>query len=88
MAGLAGYALSLGGLEAATSAFLAAAATLVLLVFSAALGVASAQEETVRRIKAQTLHVKIWGGWIMIVVGAWLLVLAVSADSFRGVFPV
>lgn len=69
-------------------AFLVASIVLVGLVFGAAFGVAGAQDETIARIKAQTPRVKKWGGWILMAVGAWFLVLAVFADFFAEIFPV
>jgi cytochrome c biogenesis protein CcdA len=61
---------------------------MVLLVFSAALGVARAEEATVERIKAQAPRIKTWGGWILVAVGGWFVILAVFADFFAQVFPV
>lgn len=70
------------------TAFVAAAVTLIGLVFTAALTVAGAQEKTLRTIKSQTLAIKRWGGWILIGVGIWFVLLAVFADFFAGVLPV
>lgn len=67
---------------------MAASLVLVGLVFVAAFGVAGAQDRTLEQIKAQTVRVKQWGGWILTAVGAWFLVLAVFADFFAGLFPV
>ncbi len=61
---------------------------LVGLVFTAAFTVASAEERTVERIKAQAPTVKRWGGWLLLAVGAWFLVLAIFADFFENIFPV
>lgn len=65
-----------------------ASIVLVSLVFFAAFGVAGAQSETLARVKAQAPRVKKWGGWILIAVGVWFLVLAAFADIFAEIFPV
>ncbi len=88
MAGLAGYALSVGGFAAAFTAFASAALVLVGLLFLSAFTVARAQAATVERIQAQAPAVKQWGGGILVVLGVWFVTLAVFADFFAGVFPV
>jgi hypothetical protein len=65
-----------------------ASIVLVALVFAAALGVAGAQDRTIQRIKVQAPRVKKWGGWILTVVGVWLMILAAFADFFAEIFPV
>lgn len=65
-----------------------AAIVLVGLVFAAAFTVSGAEERTLERIKAQAPTVKKWGGWILVAVGSWFLVLAVFADFFEHIFPV
>lgn len=65
-----------------------AAIVLISLLFTAAFGVAGAQDQTVQRIRAQAPRVKRWGGWILMVVGAWFLILAAFADFFAEIFPV
>lgn len=57
-------------------------------MFVAALTVASAEERTVERIKAQAPTVKRWGGWLLVAIGAWFLILAVFAEFFQTIFPV
>lgn len=88
MAGLAGYALTVGGFTAAFVAFALAAVVLVGLVFTSAFVVAGAQEATLERVKAQSSSVKRWGGRVLIVLGVWFVVLAVFADFFAELFPV
>lgn len=61
---------------------------LVLLLFSAALGVAVAQERFADRLRATTPTVKRWGGWILLAVGAWFVVLGLFAGTFARLFPV
>ncbi len=50
--------------------------------------VGRAQEHTLQRIQANSTQVKRWGGWILIAVGTWFVVLAIWADFFAEVFPV
>ncbi len=88
MAGLAAYALTIGGFEAALVAFANAAVTMVLLMFGLALALATAQERLVATLQARASEVKRWGGWILLLVGGWFLVLAIFADFFAQIFPV
>ncbi len=88
MAGLAAYALTVGGFAAAFTAFALAALVLVGLLFISAFAVAGAQETTLERIKAQAPTVKRWGGRVLIVLGVWFIALAAFADFFAGMFPV
>lgn len=57
-------------------------------LFAAAMGVARAEQATLDRIEARAPRVKRWTGLVVLVVGVWLLVLAVFADAFSVVFPV
>jgi hypothetical protein len=88
MAGLAGYALSVGGFAAAFTAFAMAALVLVALVFASAFAVAGAQEATLERFKAQAAGVKRWGGRVLVLLGGWFVALALFADFFADLFPV
>lgn len=88
MAGLASFAFTSGGLDAAVLAFAAAAAVLAALVFAAALTISLVEQQTVDRIRAQAPSVKRWGGGILVAVGAWLILLAIFADFSAELFPV
>lgn len=88
MAGLASYALAIGGFGAALTAFITAGIVLVTLLFSSAYLVSRASEKTLENLKARTSSVKTWGGWILVAVGVWLLGLAIFADFFAAIFPV
>lgn len=88
MAGLASFAFTSGGLDAAVLAFSAAAVVLVALVFAAALAISLIEQQTVDRIRAQAPSVKRWAGGLLVAAGAWLLVLTIFADFFAGLFPV
>lgn len=88
MAGLAGHALTSGGFTAALVAFATTGAVLVLLLFMSALGVAAAQEQLTDRLRSGAPTVKRWGGYVLVLVGVWLLTLAAFADTFARIFPV
>lgn len=80
--------MTIGGFAAALVAFANAAVTMVLLIFGLALAIATAQERLVATLQARAAEVKRWGGWILLLVGAWFLVLAIFADFFARLFPV
>jgi cytochrome c-type biogenesis protein len=88
LAGLAGHAFITGGLGTALAAFVAAAIVIVTLMFTLATGIAIAQEKAVATVQAGVAQVRRWGGWVLMVVGGWLIILAIFADFFAGVFPV
>jgi cytochrome c biogenesis protein CcdA len=73
---------------AALVAFVVAALTMVLLMFALSLAVALAQSRLVNTLKANVHEVKRWGGWILILVGLWLIVLGIWADYFIILFKV
>ena len=54
----------------------------MVLVFLLALAMATAQERVVSPLEASAPAVKRWGGRILMLVGAWLIALAVFADFF------
>ena len=61
---------------------------LVVMFVGLSLVISSAQEHTVRRIQASSTEVKRWGGWILVAVGTWFVVLAIWADFFADIFQV
>lgn len=65
-----------------------AAATIVVLVFAAALAVGLAQERVAESLQAAGPTMKRWGGWVLVVVGAWFVALGVFANAFARLFPV
>ncbi len=69
-------------------AFIVAAVTIMACLFGAAVAVARAEQATLERIEARAPQVKRWTGWVLVVVGTWLLILAVFADFFARFFPV
>lgn len=72
----------------AVVAFAVTAVVLVLLLFAAALGVAVGQERLVEQLRSSAPSIKHWGGYVLMLVGAWFLALGVFADRFAGLFPV
>lgn len=77
-----------GDISAALFAFTMAAFTMTVLFFLLATGIALAQEQLVSTLRAHTLRVKHWGGYILILVGIWLISLTVFVDFFARLFPV
>jgi cytochrome c biogenesis protein CcdA len=73
---------------AAMVAFVVAALAMVLLMFALSLAVALAQSRLVNTLKASVHEVKRWGGWILVLVGLWLVILGIWANFFAKVFRV
>jgi protein-S-isoprenylcysteine O-methyltransferase Ste14 len=65
-----------------------AAAAIVALMFGLSLSIATAQEGLVSRLRARAPDVKRWGGYVLVAVGLWSLVLAIFAHAFARIFPV
>ena len=78
----------MGGVTAALIAFAVAALMMVLLMFTLALTIGAAQQRTVEAMRAGAPAVKVWGGRILLLVGAWFIALGVFASFFADVFPV
>lgn len=70
------------------TAFATAAAVIVVLAFAAAMVVAAAQERVAGGLAAAGPAMKRWGGWVLVLVGAWFVALGVFAGPFARVFPV
>jgi len=47
-----------------------------------------ARTRLVERLKARTKDVKRWGGYVLLLIGSWLILLAIFADFFATLFPV
>lgn len=60
----------------------------MLLLFGVSYAVGTAQEGVVARLRASAPAVKRWGGYILIGVGTWFVVLALFAEFFAEIFPV
>lgn len=58
------------------------------LMFGLALPIGLAQTRTLALLKAGTQQVRRWSGAVLVVVGTWLIVLALWADFFARLFPV
>ncbi len=61
---------------------------LILMFVGLSFVVGRAQQHTLERARASSAQVKRWGGFILIAVGTWFVVLAIWADFFAGIFPV
>lgn len=60
----------------------------MFLLFGLSLTVALAQEALLERLRARATTIKRSAGWVLVVVGLWLVALAVWADGFGRLFPV
>jgi hypothetical protein len=69
-------------------AFINASVVIIILIFLLAYAISAAQEGVVAAVKARVSEVKRWGGWILIIIGAWFILLAIFAGFFARVFPV
>lgn len=58
----------------------------LMLVLAVLVGVA--QEQLVDKLKAGSRQIKQWSGVVLLLVGVWLIALAIWADFFAGIFPV
>ena len=76
------------GPGAAVVAFLVAAVAMAVLAFAAAALVALGQERLAQRVTEAAPAMKRWAGWLLVVVGAWLVATGVFARSFARLFPV
>ncbi|HZD73192.1 MAG TPA: hypothetical protein VE776_04790 [Actinomycetota bacterium] len=61
---------------------------MVVLLFALAALLATAQQRATTALARSGPTVKRWGGRVLLLVGAWLLVLAVFAGTFAGLYPV
>ena len=61
---------------------------LVGLLFAASFLVVGARETTLGRVRASAPAIKRWGGYVLIVVGAWFAALGIWAEAFANLFPV
>ena len=78
----------MGGAVGSLLAFLVAAGTFILLIFTLSYAVGAAQEGMVDRLRAGASTVKRWGGYILIIVGVWFVALGAFAAFFSDIFPV
>lgn len=78
----------MGGMAAALLSFIAAALMMTMLMFFLSVAIASAQERLIETLKTKTVMIKKWGGRVLILVGTWLIALAIWANTFVLIFPV
>jgi cytochrome c biogenesis protein CcdA len=74
--------------RAAFDAFVVAALTMVLVMALLVTAIGFAQTSVVRSMKMNTQSVKRLGGAVLVVVGIWLIVLAIWANAFTSLFSV
>ena len=78
-------------MESETAVFLAfttVAATIILIMAFLMLLVGTAQNRLLQPLRAGVQSIKRGGGLVLIVVGIWLMILAIWADAFAQLFPV
>jgi len=68
--------------------FLITAFTIVFVMALLVILIGAAQNRILRLLRASPQRVKRWGGFILILVGSWLIVLAIWSDAFSHIFPV
>lgn len=61
---------------------------MVILILTAAVGVSVSQKATMERMGAATPTIKRWGGWVLITLGTWFILLSAFSSTFEGLFPV
>jgi protein-S-isoprenylcysteine O-methyltransferase Ste14 len=70
---------------AAFTAFAAASLTIIGLVFGLVMVISTAQKRVITKLRTSVNQVRRWGGVVLIVVGAWLIILAIFANAFVGI---
>ena len=80
--------MTIGNKTIAFTAFVVSALTIAIVMAVLIIAIGTAQAHAVRSLKGATRSVKRWGGIILIMVGGWLLVLEIWADTFAQIFPV
>jgi hypothetical protein len=88
LAGLALHALAVADSRSAFSAFLIAAFTVAIVMAILVTAVGLAQGKVIRSMKGGARSARRWGGAILILVGLWLIILAMWASQFARIFSV
>ena len=73
---------------AAFTAFIVAALAITILMFMLSFAIAFAQERMLDTLRTGVVQIKKWGGRVLVLVGLWLITLAVFADALSRIFPV
>lgn len=68
--------------------FLITAFTITFVMALLVVLIGTAQNRILQPLRASTQRVKRWGGFILLLVGSWLIVLAIWADAFSRIFSV
>jgi len=61
---------------------------MAFLIFFLSSLIAAAQDKVIAGLKEKAPLIKKTGGWILIFVGLWLLIISLRAGFFARVFPV
>jgi cytochrome c biogenesis protein CcdA len=69
-------------------AFATAAASIILIMAFMLLLIGTAQNRFLQPLRAGVQSIKQGGGLLLIVVGIWLMILAIWADKFTQIFPI
>jgi cytochrome c biogenesis protein CcdA len=68
--------------------FLIAAVTIIFVMALLVILIGTAQNHILQPLRASPQRIKRWGGFILIFVGSWLIVLAIWAGAFSRIFSV
>jgi putative Mn2+ efflux pump MntP len=68
--------------------FLTAAFTITFVMTLLVILIGTAQNRILQSLRTSPQRVKHWGGFILILVGSWLIVLAIWAGTFSRIFAV
>lgn len=82
LASLASQAATSGGLANGVIAFTIAATTLILMLTSTAMLLATASERRLADIRNQGVHVKRVAGVLLITIGLWFTYLAIANPTY------
>ncbi len=83
LAGLAAQTLTVGATQ---TAWALATTTIVfaLLMITASVVVSTARDEALRPVRMTGPAVRRWSGYVLLVVGAWFILLAMAPDAILG----
>lgn len=88
MAGLAVFSLTIASKGMVLLAFLATTLTIVGMMFLLILLIGTAQNNLLKKLRGSTRPIKRVSGVMLILVGTWLITIAIWADFFAQLFPV
>lgn len=68
--------------------FLITIFTIIFVMGLLVILIGTAQNRVLQSLRTSPQRVKRWGGFILILVGSWLIALAIWADTFSRIFSV